>query len=82
MSEQWHSLPNRLVSPNKTSTEIHYTNTKAIEKEISFTGKYIQGCCQWQTHNIHCMEKSMLQLTNWNIEASRITVLLGLLGLQ
>lgn len=46
MSEQWHSLPNRLVSQNKTSTEIHYTNTKAIEKEISFTGKYIQGCCQ------------------------------------
>lgn len=82
MTEQWHSLPKRLVCQNKTSTEIQYTNSKAIKKEISLTAKYIQGCYQWQTHNAHCTEKLVLQLTNWNIEVSRIIVLLGLLGIQ
>lgn len=81
MSEQWHSLPKRLVSQNKTSTEMQYTNSKAIKKEMSFTAKYIQGCYQWQTHNANCTGKSMLQSTNWNIEASRIIVLLGLPGI-
>lgn len=82
MSVQWHSLPKRFVSQNKTSTGIQYTNSKTIKKEMSITAKYIQGCYQWQTHNACCTEKSILQSTNWNIEASRMIALLGLLGIQ
>jgi len=48
---------------------------------MSFTTKHIQGYYQCQTHNGCCEGKPMLKPTSWNLDASRIVVLLWLLDI-